>query len=43
MWKTRLFPCFNGVFSVEKPVETVEKEAFSVLSDRFPNGSAEGF
>jgi hypothetical protein len=33
MWKTRLFSCRASSFYVEKPVETVDKGAFSVLCD----------
>ena len=34
MWKTGHFPRRTSIIIVEKPVETVDKEAFSVLCDR---------
>lgn len=33
LWKTPLKPCISSSFSVENPVETVDKVAFSVLDD----------
>lgn len=39
MWKTRYFPANTSIFVVEKPVETVDKGAFSVLCDIYRDRS----